>query len=174
MAAECVLWHLQAVHCKTSLSWEAHLWECSEQKLARQRGRRGQMAYRDACTQCALDSGPPRNTSSNDGSPEKQAICSPVHEQTTSHSSIPARRAHVPMDPVLQAERLRAAQELEALRRAQEEELVFSQTGTVLLWFSLAINLALSGGVDRQDLSVFDHPAQRSRNWPPLAPKLPG
>ena len=46
------------------------------------------------------------------------------------------------MDPVLQAERLRAAQELEALRRAQEEELVFSQTGASLLWPSPSATLA--------------------------------
>ena len=41
------------------------------------------------------------------------------------------------MDPVLQAERLRAAQELAALKRAQEEELVLSQTGTWLLYWLL-------------------------------------
>ncbi len=46
------------------------------------------------------------------------------------------------MDPVLQAERLRAAQELEALRRAQEEEPVFSQTGAGLLWPSPASSFA--------------------------------
>lgn len=79
--------------------------------------------------QCALDSASPKDTSSNGGTPEKQSIRSPIHEQPTPHSSIPARRIYIPMDPVLQAERLRAAQELEALRRAQEEELILSQTG---------------------------------------------
>lgn len=80
--------------------------------------------------QCSLDSAPRAKSSSDDEAPDSQHISSPVLQQPTlQQSSAPPRRVHVPMDPVLQAEMLRAHQELEALKRAPEEELVFSQTG---------------------------------------------
>ena len=85
--------------------------------------------------QCCLDSAP-ANRSSIHGSPEEHAIRSPVRERTTSHTSIPVRKVLVPMDPVLQAQRLKAAQELEALRR--DDGLNLSQTGAVLLHLRLA------------------------------------
>ena len=61
------------------------------------------------------------------------------------------------MDPVLQAERLKAAQELEALRRKPDEELVFSQTGASLLWPCSARNfgLRLTRCVYRQESCGF-------------------
>ena len=81
--------------------------------------------------QCSLDSASQAKSSDNDGSPERPSVRSPVQQHYISHSSAPARRQPVPMDPVLQAERLKALQELEALRRPKEDELVLSQTGTL-------------------------------------------
>ena len=81
--------------------------------------------------QCSFDSASQAKSSDNDGSPEKPSVRSPVQQQYISHSSVPARRQAVPMDPVLQAERLKALQELEALRRPKEDDLVLSQTGTL-------------------------------------------
>ena len=81
-------------------------------------------------TQCSLDSAPRAKSRNDDEASDSQHRGSPVLQQPPlPQSSAPPRRVHVPMDPVLRAEMLRAHQELEALKRAQEEELVFSQTG---------------------------------------------
>ena len=90
--------------------------------------------------QSVLDAASKASNYSDTTSPEKPSAASPAKPQVPAHHSHPPRRPHVPMDPVLQAERLRAAQELAALKRAQEEELVLSQTGVWLLcWLLLGI-----------------------------------
>ncbi len=90
--------------------------------------------------QSVLDAASKASNYSDTTGPEKPSAASPAKPQVPAPCSIPPKRPHVPMDPVLQAERLRAAQELAALKRAQEEELVLSQTGVWLLcWLLLGV-----------------------------------